>query len=107
MSQVIEVRFINDATSEVLADEFTAVSTKNYSPTSHTSMHREAIELALKAWSGGVAILKDIQRDKEINGVRSGPAWKYGYDCTLAIGEGEDDRHLLAILFAEYREKSA
>ncbi len=93
MSQVIEVRFIHTTTQEVLTDRMTAASS-----------HREAVELALSAWSGGVGVLVDMEPVGEgefLN--RSTPCWRYHYICTLQ--DDEYDREVLAQLFTQYKEK--
>lgn len=113
MGQVIEVRFINPDNGEVLSEEFTVTSTKNFSQTSHTAMHQEAIELALDAWSGGGGVLKRIQRDDQFNGKwtpmagGSGSCWKYVYNCVVEgpAGTEEDNREMTAVLFTEWKEK--
>lgn len=108
MGQVIEVRLINPANAEVLADDFTLTSTGAFSKTNHEPAHREAIELALKAWSGDIGILKEMQREGEAESAGSGAntCWRYQYSCVLAGDTLDDgvDRDVLAVLFAQYRE---
>lgn len=96
MSQVIEVRFQNPANGEVLHDDMTLASS-----------HEEAIKLALDNWSGGTGVIKEICKWE---GVEQGkyqnpPSWRYIY--YVALEEEEYDRAMMAVLFAQYKEKAA
>jgi hypothetical protein len=109
MGQVIEVRLINSADGAILADRFTLTSSGNYDATSHEPMHREAIVLALREWSGGAATLKSIERVEDAQRTQADNSWRYIYECVLS-GEDQDDktdRMLYAVLFAQYREKQS
>jgi hypothetical protein len=107
MAQVIEVRLVDPQNNEVLADRFTAPSGK-YDQFDHTALHREAIELALHAWSGGVGVLKSIEREMDTSGRSAGSGanfcWYYGYWCAVP-DEDSVDRAFFAHLFTQYREK--
>ena len=105
--QVIAVRLADDE-GNVLTEQYTLPAKGTWNKTDHTPMHRNAVELALNEWSGGAAILKDIQRERDGEWVKAGAnsSYRWGYDCTLDGGSLEDktDRHLWAVLFTEHTE---
>lgn len=107
---VIEVRLVNPSTAEVLTDQFTLTSPSNkWNATDHTAMHREAIELAMKASCGlGAEALKTMQRvnGPEFAGSGAVTAYRYMYSCTLALPDDDVEREMLAVCFAQKEQKS-
>ena len=102
MSQVIEVRFMNPATKEVLYDGFIQVSAHEASP------HQAAIEIALQAWSGNAGVLREMEplADGRWTPAGANSCWQYWYRCLLADDEMQD-RLLHAVLFTSYKERNA
>jgi len=98
MGQVIEVRFMNPANMpmEELHDSFTVAKT-----------HEVAINLAMHEWSGGVGVIKSTERLGDVQYVKAGvnSCWKYVYKCV--VEDDEYDREMLAVLFAQYKERQA
>lgn len=94
MSQVIEVRFQNPANGEVLYDEFL-----------EAPEHREAIQFALDNWSGRTGKIKEICKWEgvEQGKFKSPCSWQYVY--YVALEEEEYDRAMMAVLFAQYKQK--
>jgi len=95
MAQVIEVRLVNPVSGESLCDRFTQASS-----------HREAVEVALNAWSGGVGVMKGMNKFEGFEQGKwdgSGPCFIYKYIVTLE--DDEYDREVAALLFAQYKEK--
>ena len=89
MPQVIEVRFVNTRTQEVLFDGMTLANT-----------HKESIDLAWKTFSHGEGEVKEIIKIE--GGIFSGPTpcWRFAYLCVVA--DDEYDRECMAVLFASY-----
>lgn len=70
------------------------------------SSHEEAIKLALDNWSGNTGVIKEMCKWE---GVEQGkfqnpPSWRYIY--YVALEEEEYDRAMMAVLFAQYKEKA-
>jgi len=94
VAQVIEVRFYNG--NEKLADEMTQAQN-----------HEEAITLALREWSSGLANLVRIEKQGVGDLILgSSDAWRYRYYCVINAQDDPTEREIVAILFATYRETS-
>lgn len=97
MAQVIEVRFLHPETQEIVGEQFTQAND-----------HSHAIDLALWNWSNGLALLKASERTGDEQGVFSKGSWRYVYHLTLEDEESvSGERHMLAVLFASFKEKEA
>lgn len=99
MAQLIEVRCVNPENIEqVLFDEFTKASS-----------HREAVELALDAFSGGIGRIKSLERLEDVKQGQfigdPSPCWRYVYRLVLLDEDGVSGREAWAALFTQYREK--
>ena len=94
MAQVIEVRFQNPETGEVLHDEIL-----------QASEHRDAIQLALSNWSGRTGKIKEMCKWEGVDQGKFQLPSSYRYVYYVSLEEEEYDRSMMAVLFAQYKEK--
>ncbi|SRR6266571_9549327 len=94
MAQVIEVRFQNPETGEVLHDEIL-----------EAPEHKEAIQFALDNWSGRTGKIIEMCKWEGIEQGKFQLPASFRYVYYVALEEEEYDRAMMAVLFAQYKEK--
>jgi len=68
------------------------------------SSHRQAIDLAMREFSGGIGTIKVVARAEEERFIKAGTnsCWRSVY--ALSLEDGEFEREMLAVLFAPFKE---
>lgn len=92
MPQVIEARFYNSQTQEVLCDVVTLANT-----------HKESIDIAWNAFSHGEGEVKEIIKIEGPIFIGAPACWRFEYRCI--VSDDDCDRECLAVLFATYPQE--